>query len=234
MYIETESLEFYEPLTRKIKSWIWYNNNKPSVEYKKSPEVWDEFRAKNDLDCVLADGDLNADTIFSLWLPLRFTLVAINGYAKLKQLAGSIDKRYEFLENLLKEEVLYELLPADNSRVQNLVELFELGQTGANVMILPERWMQKRGSTPYYDYMPYFLSECFEGGEFFRAFKTEEDFIQWIGKQKLEMFFDGKIEPDFIIDLSGTGDIKKGIPIEVDVLVKNYIAILKKRKACLL
>jgi len=233
--LEEKNIEinFYEPLIRKINSWLWYNNHKPTVDYKKSPEIWDDFRSKHDLDCILTGGNLKADTIISLWLPLRFTLVAINGYAKIKRLAGNIDKRYEFLEKLLKEDIMQELLPEDNPRVQKLIELFEIGQTRANVIILPERWMQKRGKAPYYDYMPYFLNECFEGGEFYKAFMSEDKLIEWLEEERLTMFFSDKLSADSVIDLSGSGDVKNGIPQEIDVLVTNYLIVLRKRAKCL-
>lgn len=37
-----------------------------------------EPRAKNDLDCLYFNGDLSADTIFSVWTPLKFVLDILN------------------------------------------------------------------------------------------------------------------------------------------------------------
>ncbi|MGN0505503.1 MAG: hypothetical protein ACI4FZ_03025 [Lachnospiraceae bacterium] len=220
----------YKPIEQKINSWICYNNNKPTMRFKKDPIAWENFKREYTFEYTLTGGNINADTIFPLWMPLRFTLVAINGYAKIKKTAGNINHRDEFMKNLAHKEVLKELLPEDNYRVKNLSELFELGQTKANVMILPERWMKKRASSPYYDYMPYFLYECFKGGEFFSAFKTEEQVKKWILEQSLDMFFYGEIKRNTIIDISGSKDIKCGTPDEIDFMVHNYIDILNQRK----
>lgn len=75
----------YKPITQKIQSWIDYNRNKPKGNYAAHKQEHDEYRKNNDLDCILTDGNLYADTIFSLWLPLRFVLVRINDYKVLNQ-----------------------------------------------------------------------------------------------------------------------------------------------------
>lgn len=215
----------YEPVKRKIEAWIWYDENEPEKNK-------DEFRKKYDLDCVLTNGNLHADTIFSLWRPLRFALVRINGYKKLN-IYGKVEKEVGFLNQLCKDEVMMELLPADNSIVKNLVKLFDLGQTRANVMILPEgqrKLNTLRNAKPYHDYMPYFLSECFDGGTFSDAFKNML-FPQWIKEQKLEMFFEEEICKGNIKDLAQTGDIKKGVPDDLDTLLINYIKIIEKRQS---
>ena len=96
-------------------------------------------------------------------------------------------------------------------------------------MILPERWMQKRGKPPYYDYMPYFLHECFHDGDFSSPFLSDDDLRAWIQKESLYFFFGGTIECKNILDLAGTGDVKKGNPSDLDYLLQNYIDILEKR-----
>lgn len=86
----------YEPIIKKIQAWIDYDKNKPKSNYKTNKQKHDEFRMKNDLDCIQANGDLKADTIFSLWIPLRLVLVRINGYGKLNQY-GNINDKISFL-----------------------------------------------------------------------------------------------------------------------------------------
>lgn len=215
----------YEPIKRKIEARIWYDENE--LENNK-----DKFRKKYDLDCILTNGNLHADTIFSLWRPLRFALVRINGYKKLN-IYGKVEKETGFLNQLCKDEVMMELLPADNYIVKNLVKLFDLGQTRTNVMILPEgqRKLNKlRNAKPYHDYRSYFLSECFDGGTFSDAFENML-FPQWIKEQKLEMFFEEEICKGNIKDLAQTGDIKKGVSDDLDTLLINYIEILEKRQS---
>ena len=225
----------YGPIYKKIISWIQYEENKPKTEYRFELEKHDKFRAENDLDCVLNEGNLSADTIFSLWLPLRFALVKTNGYRKMKKITKvKFDYNNDFLERLLVDRNLEKLLPLENETTRLISELFVLGQQKENTMILPnqQRWMQKRGEDPYWDYMPHFLYECFCGGEFSNAFSNDNDLIRWIKESKLEGFFDGNICRDNIIDLAGSGDVKNNLPKDVDALngmLRKYITILQNR-----
>lgn len=224
----------YEPIKRKINSWLSYEQNKPKIPYKGNEKLHDDYRSKNDLDCILNDGNLHADTIISLWLPLRMVLVRINGYDKLNELEN-INNRFLFLKKLiLDNNTLEKYLPVDDERVVLLSKLFEIGQKKENTMILPRRDMQSKGEKCY-DYMPYFLYECFQGGMFSEPFENDiEKLREWVNEQKLSMFFkEEKIQKENIIDLSGSGDIKNNIPpskMELNML-KNYIDILEKRSS---
>ena len=51
-----------ETIKTHIQYWIDYKGD------------GDEYRRTHDLDCILTDGNLFADTLFSLWLPLRYVL----------------------------------------------------------------------------------------------------------------------------------------------------------------
>ena len=223
--------EIYKPIKEKIYSWIWYEENKLKSRYADDRMKHDEFRSKYDLDCVLTNGNLNADTIFSLWLPLRLTLVDINGYTTLNK-NGLGSNRYVFLKNISIKNNLEYMLPSNYPTVIQLSKLFKLGQSRANVMILPEnqRWLNSaRGKEPFYDYIPYFLHECFSGGKFSVAFNSDEELKKWIQKESLEMLFDGIVAKNNIRDLSGSGDIRCGIPNDIEVLLKSYINILENR-----
>jgi hypothetical protein len=221
-------IDNYEPITRKIESWLKYDENKPKSKYYANSQEHDEYRRNNDLDCILTGGNLYADTIFSLWIPLRFVLVRINGYSKLNKY-GKVGKNIPFLKKI--SPALEQLLPTENETVKKLIELFELGQQRCNVMILRDRQMQSRGDKPYFDYMPYFLHDCFDNGKFSKYFSGNDDLIEWIHEQKLDMFFtNNEISKNNIIDLSGSGDIKKGVPLDMNVLLDNYINILNQRK----
>ena len=222
-------LNIYEPIIRKIESWISYEEKSPKSDYFKNKNEHDQFRKNNDLDCKLTNGNLYADTIFSLWIPLRLVLVSINRYEKIKKY-GNINDKIDFLKVISRESILKELLPKSNISVIKLSRLFELGQERCNVMILKNRAMQSRGLPPFYDYMPYFLYECFDDGKFSKYFDSNEDLINWINDEKLNMFFKKYITKKDIIDLSKSGNIKKGIPNNIDDLLDNYISILEKRK----
>ena len=228
------------PIKMKIDSWVSYEENKPRTPYAKDWETHNKYRSENDLDCVLLGGDLRADNIFSLWLPLRYSLVEINGYSRLNKI-GNINQPIEF-RKVLKGSNLDDLLPPENPLVKSLIELFELGQTKANMMLMPKVGINgKRSDKPYYDYTPYFLFECFEGGDFSEHFKGDDDLKQWIIRESLQPLFEKAkgeyvIDKHHLIDLSGTGDIKDGVPAKGKkiILIKNYISVLRERQDLLM
>lgn len=223
----------YEPIIIKLNEWITYDENEPKVDYREAPELHDAYRREHDRDCILTDGNLHADTIFSLWLPLRNTIVCLNDADAIEEV-GDIYDKMSFVRALVQDDNLEKLLPAKYMVVEKLSRLFELGMKRGNVMILPERWINSaRGKKPYYDYMPVFLLESFPGGEFADAWNGLEDFIDWIYREYLEMFFDGEISPENICDLAGIGDLRvsrstDGI-IGMERLIDQYIEILRER-----
>ncbi|NLG02404.1 MAG: DUF1413 domain-containing protein [Clostridia bacterium] len=221
----------YRPIVEKIATWIKYEENKPKTEYKNDAENHDKYRAAHDLDCILRNGNLKADTIFSLWRPLRFALVSVSGYEKIKEVTGmALEQSVSFLKALICDANLKKLLPIKNETTRLLSELFYYGQRIENTMLLPKRGLQNRGCAPYHDYMPYFLYECFKGGNFHDVFGSDEKVCEWIESENLKCFFDGDVRQDNIIDLSGTGDVKNGLPNDINVLLRNYITILMKRQ----
>lgn len=223
----------YEPIIRKVNSWINYEKNRPTCSYKGNEKVHDTYRACNDLDCVLTNGNLYADTIFSLWLPLRYTLLAFHTLEEIIEITGEplSKQNLSFLEKITNPNMLQILLPINDVRVIKLLKLFEIGQTRANVMLLPERIMNsQRGFAPFYDYMPYFLLECFEGGRFAKFFGSEDILCEWVLKERLTMFFSGDIKKENIIDLACTNSIKYGVPGEhLNEMLEQYIRILEER-----
>lgn len=224
----------YKPIKEKLNEWITYAENEPKVDYHECPEVHDEYRKTHDRDCALTGGNLYADTIFSLWLPLRNTIVCLNDESAIEAV-GDIYNKIAFCRALMKDDNLERLLPKNQRIVEKLSQLFELGMQGCNVMILPERWLNSaRGKRPYYDYMPVFLLEAFPGGVFSTAWKDRDDFVDWVQREQLEMFFEGEMSPENIRDLAGTGDIcvsrsEEGV-VGMERLLDNYISILNARK----
>ena len=229
-YTYYENIVVYRPIIKKIAYWIKYEENKPKTDYETDAENHDKYRAAHDLDCVLRDGDLRADTIFSLWLPLRLALVRVSGYDKIKEVTGlDLNQSIPFLKTLIQNENLQKLLPIKNETTWLLSELFYWGQQVENTMILPERGLQSRGCKPYYDYMPYFLRDCFENGKFHKAFGSDEKVCEWVKRENLECFFSGTICKENIVDLAGNGDVKNGVPDDLNYMLKSYILILQKR-----
>lgn len=238
--------DFWAIFRDKIQFWITYEKNLPWLPLRGNEIYFDEYRRDNDLDCRLAGGDLRADTIFSLWIPLRYTLVVMNGLSWLQEEFGEVKKRQTFLQKLLNYG-LEDLLPCDEPLVQVLQELFVRGCGRENVMILLNRGLNDmRAQPPYLDYMPYFLRECFQGGKFFQLFNRDMAVVRsWMMEQELQFFFqDGYLLPESLLDLARSGDITQGHPMmgktpeigEADLLamLQQYNEILKQRREVLL
>ncbi|WP_282924013.1 hypothetical protein [Mediterraneibacter massiliensis] len=220
-----KNMQMYSPIREKIRYW------------RKKTKAGDLYRQKTDLDCILTDGNLNADTIFSLWLPLRYVLNHFAcaswekwkeyEYEELKPKKVGLKEYPEFLNDLLAN--MEEYLPAEKLTAL-LSVLFDLGQQRCNVMILPYRaWNRRRGEAPYWEYLPHFLYDLLRTDSpiFLQAMSA------WIRSEHLEMFFmDERLEKESLKDLAGTGMVWKHAPKNIDLekLLTNYIAILKERK----
>lgn len=217
----------YQPILDKLSYWKSYDGN------------GDEYRKTHDLDCILAGGDLNADTIISLWLPLRYTL---NYFERpewtcwkdfeakyLKTNGLTLKNHNEFLEDLGRNIQMF--LP-EHELTYKLIRLFELGQKRCNVMLLLDRsWNSMRGGYPYWDYLPHFLCYYLLDGK--DPVYSRDEIISWIKSEHLEMFFEkGIIEKEYIIDLAGTGCVCSHSPqkIVLPILLQNYISMLEKRE----
>lgn len=216
----------YQPILDKLSYWKNYKGS------------GDEYRKTHDLDCILTGGNLLADTIFSLWLPLRYTLNFFENpkwtYWKdfemnvLKKNKLTLKNHNEFIEDL--ERNIQMFLPEDELTYK-LIRLFELGQKRCNVMLLPERsWNSMRGGRPYWDYLPHFLDYLLDAKD---PLYSRDEIINWIKSEHLEMFFEkGIIDKEHIIDLAGTGCVYRHSPREIvlSVLLQNYITILEERE----
>ena len=215
-------------LIKKLTYWRDYNG------------TGDEYRRTHDLDCVLTGGDLNADTIFSLWLPLRYSLNYFDTPAwkhwkdvEYTELRPSLNlKAHSAILNDMIEHT-NDFLPPESELAQKLSTLFELGQERCNVMLLPQgkrSWNSRRGFGPYWDYFPHFLFDLFE-------YAVCEDALQvWLRDERLGPFFAGEnISKRNILDIAGTGNVCRHRPkeIKLELLLDNYITILRRRKQLL-
>lgn len=223
--------KIYEPIRKKIEEWIDYDVHKPAVPYRGNEKAHDEYRRWHDRDCVLTGGNLYADTMFSLWRPLANTIIRLNDKNVIQ------GGKYKFIRELIKDDNMEKYLPAGQPIVKKLSLLFELGMGRENVLLLPDRRLNlARGGRPYEDYMPIFLLESFGDGAFAHYWRDEEDYIQWIIREHLEVFFDGDIAPGNIKDLSGAGDIRKSFAPDgiqaMEHMIDNYIGILQERRKC--
>ena len=195
------------------------------IDYKGSG---DEYRKTHDLDCILTGGNLYADTLISLWLPLRYVLnyCGTAHWEKYRRTKNPKNNN-EFLK-VLKNN-LQTFIP-DDEMLSKLEKLFMLGRTRANVIILPyRRWNNIRGGDPYWEYFPHFLYDLMntEDEHFLKAVQ------EWIMREHLQLFFDGEINKDRILDLCGMGKPWSHNPgddkFNVHRLIDNYISILDQR-----
>ena len=145
----------YGPIIKKLDNWIEYMETYPKgMSYTDNKEIFDEHRRTHDLDCILSNGNLNADTIVSLWTPLK-TVIYDNAsrnkeiYEVLELKAGNtIYKKIDVLKKI--KENIELILPENEPTTRLLTRLFILGQQSCNVMILPDRNMNSmRGRNPY-------------------------------------------------------------------------------------
>lgn len=228
--------KIYEPIRKKIEEWIDYYDHEP--DYLSNRKAYDEYRRWHDRDCVLTGGDLNADTMFSLWRPLANTLIRLNDKNVIQNVLQ--EERFtkkKVIRKLIEGDNMEKLLPPEQPIVGKLSMLFELGMGRENVFLLPDRKLNPdRGQRPYDDYMPVFLLESFGDGVFAHYWRNEEDYIQWIRKEHLEMFFDGEIAPENIRDLSGAGDIRTSLAPDgiqpMERMIDHYSSILQERRKC--
>lgn len=192
---------------------------------------YEEWRKKYDLDVIWLDGDLNADTIFSVWIPLKMCLQTSTTYPYSTH--GIKEKPYKsnpYLPNIIKNIDAY--LPYDEW--EELYIFASLAMTKANVMRLPlkGRGMQK-GRTDFFDQMPKTLYECFEEGSLHKYFvDTQVD--KWIRDENLVMFFENEnISKQFINPLISRMNAYEFEWLEdkneIVEMLSNYNRILKKR-----
>ncbi len=204
----------YEPILNELMYWYHYDYENHSKTYRKT----------HDRDCLLTGGNLCADTVISLWLPLRYVIMNENS-KRWQQITNksNLKKNKEFLLDLIDHIEVY--IPEDSPYLDALSYLFTLGQTRANVMILLDpSWNTDKGSGPYYDYLPHYLYDLMED--------DSGEIKSWIKDEHLTGFFQNEIvRKDHILDLAGTGSVTLHYPsiIHLDVLLGNYIRILEDR-----
>lgn len=212
----------YEPILAKIEYWKNYCGS------------GDEYRKAHDLDCILTNGNLFADTLFSLWLPLRYSLNFFEvprwtywkefEQANLRKQRLCLKDYTPFLSELQRN--IGSFLP-EHEITDKLIQLFVLGQKRCNVILLPQRsWNSKRGCSPYFDYIPHFLYDALT--------ETNTEIIEaWIRRENLHILFEnGVIQKENICDLAGTGDVRCHTPREINLsmLLGNYVRLLELRK----
>ncbi len=224
----------YKPIRSKIEEWIRYDDHKPAGEYYDNVEAHDEYRRWHDRDCVLTGGCLEADTMFSLWLPLRHTIVRINDMEVIRQV-GNIYRKYDFLRELIKGNNLQKLLPASMPISVKLSTLFALGMGRENVLILPDRQLNSlRGKNLIGIMCRLFCRRLSRKESLPLIGAVHRSIWNGSGGSIFRYFLTGDIALENIRDLSGSGDVKYSLAPEgvdgMERMLDHYIRILRERR----
>ncbi len=175
----------------------------------------DEWRARNDLDCLYFDGDFRADTLMSAWTPIKWVADCVNSENGIKfyKRNGSSDPDY-YLRLLADETDKY--LPQEHKLVKLLNSFLILAELRCNFILLPDRKMNcsrykieiNGRETGLYDEVPATLSHIYDRNSLGRYFLGEsgdvnEVFVtRWIKREHLEMgFVEGVIDKTYVRSL---------------------------------
>lgn len=196
----------------------------------------EEWRKRNDLDCLYFEGDLRADTLMSAWTPVKWVINCLNKNYNIK-----FYKQPKCLKLLADDRDAY--LPPKHELVKLLDAFLKLAEQRCNYILLPERKMNVERYTmilnekriKMYDEVPATLYYIFEKDALGRFFKDAEDVKAWVKREHLEMgFTDGFIDCDHVKPLiPGLHPSKPKYfteETEIKAALLYMIDFLKKRK----
>jgi len=176
---------------------------------KASEGTGDEWRQSNDLDCLYFDGDLRADTLISMWTPIKWVVDFLNqdtGKKFYKRIKDASDPLSD-LKLLADDRDTY--MPAKHEFTLLLDRLLELAELRCNFILLPDRRMNcdryciRRGEEKLwlYDSVPATLCHIFNPdtlGKYFTDIKPEE----WVISEHLDVaFIDEIVDVNHIIPM---------------------------------
>lgn len=235
--------------------WMKGRETQPKWE---DTEEWkdrfDEWRRKNDLDCLYFAGDLRADTLMSAWTPISWVANCLNKeygiqFFKFAQ-HGDPD---HYLKLLADDRDAY--LPSKHELVQLLDRFLELAELRCNYILLPDRAMNRArynctvkgiGRVSLYDEVPPMLYHIFDREWFGKYFEQADpecsagnemkvDPVNWVKRERLEMGFkDGIIDREHVIPLlkdlhPGKGK-NPGNEAEIGEILTYMINFLESRR----
>ncbi len=175
----------------------------------------DEWRKKNDLDCLYFDGDLRADTLMSAWTPVKWVVDCLNREYGMKfyKKAKDKDDPNHYLKLLANDRDAY--LPSNAELTQLLDRFLELAELRCNYILLPDRAMNPAryrsvidGEEKWlFDEVPVMLCHIFDEnwfGKYFKKYSDSEmsleskelpplDQVEWIKQECLECGFESGI-----------------------------------------
>ena len=202
--------------------WMKGRETKPAWENTEEGKArFNEWRQKNDLDCLYFNGDLRADTLMSAWTPISWVVNCLNREYGIKffKYATNGDP-YHYLKLLVDDRDAY--LPPKHELVQLLDRFLELAELRCNYILLPDRDMNRAryncevkgiGRVSLYDEVPLMLYHIFDKdwfGKYFEREGTESgaksaqrvDAVKWVNRERLDVGFrDGIIDQDHVIPL---------------------------------
>ncbi len=173
----------------------------------------DEWRKRNDLDCLYFDGDLHADTLMSAWTPIKWVADCLNRDSEIAfyKVSRISEDPHHDLKLLSEEGDMY--LPPDHELVKLLNRFLELAEQRCNFILLPDRKMNsaryriyiKGEQTWLYDEVPATMSHIFDKDSLGRYFAGDDGEVNtdaikaWVEREHLGMGFeDGVIDKDHI------------------------------------
>lgn len=212
--------------------WMKGRETKPKWEDTEEWKVrFDEWRQRNDLDCLYFNGDLRADTLMSAWTPISWVANCLNREYGIKFCKYAADGDPDhYLKLLADDRDAY--LPPKHELVQLLDRFLELAELRCNYILLPDRDMNRArynceiagiGRVRLYDEVPPMLYHLFDENWFGKYFSMADvrnrkekrlfvhskvnyplpiDPVQWVKRERLEAGFrDGIIDQDHVIPL---------------------------------
>ncbi len=235
----------------------WMKGRETEPRWEDSEEWktrFDEWRQKNDLDCLYFNGDLRADTLMSAWTPISWAVNCLNKEYGIRfcKYAAEGDKNH-YLKLLADDRDAY--LPPKHELVRLLDRFLELAELRCNYILLPDRAMNKArytckvygiGRVSLYDEVPPMLYHIFDRDWFGKYFEQEGaesdvksmqklDAVKWVKRERLEAGFrDGIIDQDHVIPLLKSLHPGKGKNLneeaEISEALTYMINILEARK----
>lgn len=229
----------------------WMKGRETLPEFERTEEWntrFDEWRKRNDLDCLYFDGDLRADTLMSAWTPISWVANCLNREYGIKfcKYAADGDPNH-YLKLLAEDRDAY--LPPNHELVQLLDRFLELAEQRCNYILLPDREMNRAryncevkgiGRVSLYDEVPPMLYHLFDEEWFGKYFTMTDDQlpldpVKWVKRERLEAGFrDGIIDQDHVIPfLNGLHPGKgKNLREEAEIreALTNMISLLEARR----
>ena len=226
--------------------WMKGSDTMPAWENtEEGRERYDEWRRKNDMDCMYLDGDMRADTLFSAWTPIKWVIGCIN-----KGRGIRLSKTPDCLKHLFVNKEDY--LPPDHELTKLLNRYLELAEGRWNYILLPDRNINSKRysglnigdkSVSLFDEVPPMLYHIFNKESLGKYFADEDGqydvdtVVAWIRREHLEMGFEGgnideaEIKP--LVKEVNPSDAKwLTEENEICEALSYMIRFLEKRKEC--